>query len=466
MLAVALTIGFYVLAIGLIAVLMRIVFIPNVPGRVLIFCIVGAGAIAISIIPRPSRFVAPGPRLNPAGQPRLFAELDSVARAVGEAMPEEVYVTPEMNAGVLQRGRRRVMVLGLPLMQVMTVSQMRAVLAHEFGHYYGGDTRLGPWIYRTRETIERTLSGLSRTSSFLQLPFLWYGRLFLRVTQAVSRQQELAADALAARTIGAAPMMDGLRALARGSIAFGAYWQQDVLPLVAAGFRPPLADGFSRYLAEPETMQKVGRQAAAAESAQAKSDPYDSHPPDAERIAALAAMPPGPSQTDGAAAVALVDGLDVIDSVILIGVLKPGVQLRPIAWADAGNQALIPGLRDRVRGQAALVSAYTVGWLPELVKYADRLGQSEAAATGRSTTPEHARSLGLGLAGAAFTVALANNGWSAESLPGRRVALRRGEVTMEPFAEVGRIAVGEVDAQAWQQRCWDLGIRDLSLAPG
>src|SRR6266566_7859504 len=144
MLAVALTIGFYVLAIGLIAVLVRIVFIPNVPGRVLAFCIVGAGAIAI--IPRPSRFVAPGPRLNPAGQPRLFAELEGVAEAVGEAMPEEVYVTPEMNAGVLQRGRRRVMVLGLPLMQVMTVSQMRAVLAHEFGHYYGGDTRLGPWI--------------------------------------------------------------------------------------------------------------------------------------------------------------------------------------------------------------------------------------------------------------------------------------------------------------------------------
>src|SRR6266566_1100317 len=422
MLAVALTIGFYVLAIGLIAVLVRIVFIPNVPGRVLAFCIVGAGAIAISIIPRPSRFVAPGPRLNPAGQPRLFAELEGVAEAVGEAMPEEVYVTPEMNAGVLQRGRRRVMVLGLPLMQVMTVSQMRAVLAHEFGHYYGGDTRLGPWIYRTRETIERTLSGLSRTSSFLQLPFLWYGRLFLRVTQAVSRQQELAADALAARTIGAAPMMDGLRALARGSIAFGAYWQQEVVPLLEAGFQPPVTDGFSRFLAEPEMMQKVA-EAAEAELAKAKPNPYDSHPPDAERIAALAAMPPGPSQTDGAAAASLVDGLEVIDSVLLIG-------------------------------------------LPKLVKYADRLGQSEAGAAGRSVSPDRARSLGIGLAGSAFAVALANSGWSAESMPGRPVVMRRGDATLEPFGEVSRLASGEVDVTAWQQRCWDLGIRDVSLAPG
>ena len=465
MLAVALTIGFYVLAIGLIAVLVRIIFIPNIPGRLLLFCILGAGAIAVSIIPRPSRFVPPGPRLNPAGQPRLFAELEGVARAVGESMPEEVYMTPEMNAGVLQRGRRRVMVLGLPLMQVMTVSQMRAVLAHEFGHYYGGDTRLWPWIYRTRETIERTLSGLSRTSSFLQLPFLWYGRLFLRVSQAVSRQQELAADALAARTFGAVPMIDGLRALARGSIAFGVYWQQEVVPLLEAGFQPPVTDGFSRFLAEPEMMKKVA-QAAEAELAKAKTNPYDSHPPDSERIAALAAMPAGPGQSDGAAALSLVDGVEVIDSVILVGVLKPGIQLRPIGWADAGNQALIPGLRDRVRSQAALVSAYTVGWLPELLKYADRLGQSEAGAGGRSVTPDRARSLGIGLAGAAFAVALAQNGWSAESMPGRPVVMRRGDVTLEPFGEVSKLAAGEVDAPTWQQRCWDLGIRDVSLAPG
>src|SRR5438046_4880818 len=165
LLAIALTVGFYALALGLMAAMAFILFQPGVPGRALLFCVIGIVVIGVSIVPWPRRFEPPGPLLNPAGQPRLFAELQSVAQAVGESMPEEVYVTPEMNAGVLQRGRRRVMVLGLPLMQVMTTSQMRAVLAHEFGHYYGGDTRLGPWIYRTRETIERTLSGLSRTSS-------------------------------------------------------------------------------------------------------------------------------------------------------------------------------------------------------------------------------------------------------------------------------------------------------------
>ena len=161
-LAVALTVGFYALALGLMAAMIWVLLQPKVPGRVFAFCIVGVAVIAISIVPWPRRFIPPGPLLNPAGQPRLFAELQGVARAVGEAMPAEVYISPEMNAGVLQRRRRRVMVLGLPLMQVLTVNEMRAVLAHEFGHYHGGDTKLGPWVYTTRAAIGRTLASLQQ----------------------------------------------------------------------------------------------------------------------------------------------------------------------------------------------------------------------------------------------------------------------------------------------------------------
>jgi hypothetical protein len=383
-------------------------------------------------------------------------------------MPAEVYITPEMNAGVLQRRGRRVMVLGMPLMQVMSISQMRAVIAHEFGHYHGGDTRLGPWVYRTREAIERTLRTVSRQGALLQLPFLWYGRLFMRVSQGVSRQQEFAADRLAARVVGAKPMIEGLRKLAQGAIAFDVYWQQEVVPLVEAGFQPPVAEGFTRFLAEPAIMKDV---AAAAEQrlAQAHTDPYDSHPPDAERIAALEALPAGPetAQNPGAepAAITLVDGVDAIDSAILQGILKPGVQLRRIGWAETGSVAFLPGLRERVGRQAQLISGYTIGWIPELLKYADQIGRSEAKAAGASIAPEQARSLGIGLAGAALANALGQNGWSAESLPGRPIVMRRGEQTLEPFVEVNKLASGEVDVDTWQRRCWDLGIRDLSLAP-
>jgi hypothetical protein len=176
-------------------------------------------------------------------------------------------------------------------------------------------------------------------------------------------------------------------------------------------------------------------------------------------------LPAGPDHTDEPAAITLVDGVDLIETVLLLGVLKPGLQLRSISWADTGSVALVPGLRERVRRQAGLVGNYTIGWLPELLKYADRLGMSEAKAAGASVGPEQARSLGVGLAGAALANALAQNGWSAESLPGRPIVMRRGEVTLEPFAEVNRLAHGEIDVDAWQRRCWELGIRDLGLMP-
>ena len=466
LLAIGLTVGFYLLAVALMALLAwllthRVAVVP---------CFIGIVAIAASIIPWPRRFDPPGPMLNPAGQPRLFTELQSVAKAVGEAMPAEVYVTPDMNAGVLQRGRRRVMVLGLPLMQVLTVNEMRAVLAHEFGHYHGGDTRLGPWIYRTREAIERAIRNASRSSGLLQLPFLWYGRLFMRVTQAVSRQQELAADALAARTFGSRSMIGGLRALARGSVAWSVYWLNEVVPLVEAGYQPPIAEGFQRFLNEPEIRQKV-EAAAEQHLAESSPDPYDSHPPDNQRIAALAAMPEG-SSDDGVSAPAssLVDNVQGIEPFLLMGMLRPGVQLRQIRWQDAGPQAMLPGFQQRVRAQASMVKDYTVGWLPELVKYADRIGGAEASAAGRQLEREQVTELGVGFIGAAFTCALAAHGWSAESMPGRPVVMRRGQAadgedTIEPFVEVNRMARGDLDAAAWQERCSRLGIRDLALAP-
>ena len=51
-------------------------------------------------------------------------------------------------------------------------------------------------------------------------------------------------------------------------------------------------------------------------------------------------------------------------------------------------------------------------------------------------------------------------------MPGRPVLMRRGEQTMEPFVEANRLALGELDAEAWRRRCSDLGIRDLALTAG
>src|SRR2546430_1534059 len=106
---------------------------------------------------------------------------------------------------------RRVMGLGLPLLQALTVDEVKGVLAHEFGHYHAGDVALGPWIHKTRVMMLRTTAQLSE--SVLRFIFIGFATLFLRITHAVSRRQEYIADEVAANVVGSHAMASGLRKL-------------------------------------------------------------------------------------------------------------------------------------------------------------------------------------------------------------------------------------------------------------
>jgi Zn-dependent protease with chaperone function len=95
---------------------------------------------------------------------------------------------------------RRVMGIGVGVLALLSTAELEGVLAHEFGHYLGGETRLGGFLYRTRASIGRVLEHLG--GSVLAKPFAWYGNLFLRLTHGLSRRQELAADAHAVAIAG------------------------------------------------------------------------------------------------------------------------------------------------------------------------------------------------------------------------------------------------------------------------
>ena len=283
-LAVGLMVGFYALALAMVAGLLWLpyaewTYAHRIHAKLALFCVISAGAILIAIVPRIDRFEAPGPRLDGTEQPRLFGLVSDVARDAGQAVPAEVYLVNEVNAWVAQRGgvmgfgSRPVMGLGLPLLSRLSVPEFRGVLAHEFGHYSGGDTRLGPWIYKTRAAIGRTLENLEG-HSVLQKPFIWYGNLFLRLTHAVSRAQEFAADALGARIVGAAAMVRGLTAAHGAGRSFGHYWSGEAVPVLSAGFLPSLTDGFRRFLEEKEVAETVA-QSVAEELAQGVADPHD-----------------------------------------------------------------------------------------------------------------------------------------------------------------------------------------------
>ncbi len=270
-----------------------------------LFGIVLAGAIAWSLIPRWERFKPPaGPLLLREQEPLLFAELDLVAASLGQKVPENVYLIDAMNAyvadagGMLGFGSRRIMALGLPLLSVLNVSEFRAILAHEFAHFYGGDTRLGPWVYKARKALVESFDNLKSLNPYvrfaiLQLAYVvvlrvlrWYFEAFLRITSHISRRQEYRADELASLVIGPVALIGGLKQLHAAGPAWFSYWYVEVLSLVAEGALPGVADGFARYVAAPAMRQEI-ESVLANELKDKKVTPYDTHPPLGHRIATM-----------------------------------------------------------------------------------------------------------------------------------------------------------------------------------
>lgn len=472
-LALLLTVGFYLLAcgiaVGLIAiVVLQVVFTHRVIARLDLFAIVGGGLILWSIVPRRAPFVEPGPRLRPAAHPLLRDQLADIAGRVGEPMPSEVYVDLSMNAGVLRRGgllgigSRRVIVLGLPLLQLLTVSEMRAVLAHEFGHYHGGDTAIGPWVYRTRESIVRTIRHVGRFSSLLHVPFRWYGILFLRITQAVSRSQEFAADRLAAAAVGARPMTSALSKLDEGALALQLFMHSEFVPVVNAGLRPPLVGGFAHFLGQPPVREHLHR-LVFEQPARAEAHPYDSHPATRDRIAALAGLDPGPDPGHELAAVSLLEQVAAIEQEALRRHLRPGTPpLRELAWDQVGAQFVLPFWRQVIQENGPLLGAATVIDLPALAAVAAALGHRIPDASD-ACGEDWARQAGVRLLRAALGVALAGQGWTVESQPGEPITLGFGPTAIRPVEIIDQMAEGRFDTADWASWCQEMGLARIPL---
>jgi len=173
----------------------------------------------------------------PEDEARMFRLIEEIADATGQPMPEEVYLLPDANAfvgrrgGLMGIGSRRVMGIGLPLIGTLSISELRSVIAHEFGHYVSGDVALGPWIYKTRNAIARAVIGAGETE-WLSTIFLSYLGMFMRMTMQISREQEFVADATAARIAGAASTRSALTRVEVVTAAYTTYVRQELIPVL------------------------------------------------------------------------------------------------------------------------------------------------------------------------------------------------------------------------------------------
>jgi Zn-dependent protease with chaperone function len=237
----------------------------------------------------------PGMRLNLAEHPKLREVLAQVAARVGTRPVDSVYMTPETDIAVFERGglsrqlrgsAERCLVLGTGVIEGMTLAPFKAVLAHEYGHFSNRDTAGGGFALAVRRSLFHTAIGLIRGGAAgWYNPAWWFvlgfQRVFLRISQGASRLQEVMADRAAAFSYGPEAFATGLTHVVRRSIAFDAHVRSTLGEVLET--KQPLANLYCYAPANPAPGADID--AAVKDAMNRVPSAYDSHPRPADRIA-------------------------------------------------------------------------------------------------------------------------------------------------------------------------------------
>ncbi len=228
----------------------------------LITIILGLGLIAVGIsvlyflvkfIFTVSKDENPGRiAVTEAEQPMLFAFIRRLTADTNTQFPKKIYLSPDVNACVFYHSSfwsmflpvRKNLEIGLGLVNSVNISEFKAVMAHEFGHFSQRSMKLGSFTYNTNRIIYNMLYDNSGYASFLQA---WgnihsYLALFASITvkiaqgiqwilkrmymlinksyMALSREMEFHADTIAASVAGGNNLVT---ALSRVEVAGGCY---------------------------------------------------------------------------------------------------------------------------------------------------------------------------------------------------------------------------------------------------
>jgi hypothetical protein len=269
--------------------------------------------------------------------------------------------------------------------------------------------------------------------------------LYLRLTLAISRQQELIADEWSVRIAGKQAHISGLRAEGLHGAAFSLYLRQEVEPLARAGIAPDnLFEGFRRYT--QSSTWSARSQSLGEALAQHEADPYDSHPALEERIAFAQRLELPDRPMDMTPAHTLLRASEKLERDFSARLRPDG--LRPVGWAEVAQHwsELWQSTAARLQAQSPEM---TVRALPQLLRNA---AQAEEVALGMvpdlqhvhgEERKEHVQGYVRHAASAYLACVLAQHGFNRRTGPGEPIELTRGNTVVNPAEWVQRIAEGE-----------------------
>lgn len=175
-------------------------------------------------------------------QPRLFEFIAKVCEETKAPFPKKIVVSPRVNASVFYNSSflsmffpvRKNLEIGLGLVNSINLSEFKAIIAHEFGHFSQSSTRLGSYVYRFNKMIhnllydndgwENTLGSLGSANSALGI----FGKITVEMAKltvkfltllynlisknymALSREMEFHADSVAVSVSGNKAIINAL----------------------------------------------------------------------------------------------------------------------------------------------------------------------------------------------------------------------------------------------------------------
>jgi Zn-dependent protease with chaperone function len=237
-------------------------------------------------------------RLLEEEAPLLFAEVERMRREVRADRVHEIRIDDSFNAamssvprfGILGGSKNRLL-LGYPLLALLSPVEARSVIAHELGHSAREHGRLGVWVYKQHMRWANLYAVYSKQGGLAQRFFArflnWYFPRFEKLNLELARSRELEADQVAAQLTSPEVAKNTLfKFVCYMDVIMPQFWSQ-----VWAKLRElpePPTDVFEKLALLPASVEwgaveKIGRAAAASRAL----DPHDTHPPFSERARAL-----------------------------------------------------------------------------------------------------------------------------------------------------------------------------------
>ncbi|WP_422361058.1 M48 family metalloprotease [Reichenbachiella sp.] len=185
-------------------------------------------------------------------EPELFALIQDLVNEVGTSFPKKVYLSADVNASVFYDSSFWSMILpikknlqiGMGLINTVTHSELKSILAHEFGHFSQNSMKVGSYVYNVNQIIfnmlydnesyDRIIQSWAGVSGYFSIFVVlavkiiagiqWILRgvyeIVNKAYMGLSREMEFHADEIAAHVTGYEPLKSSLLRMEMADYAF------------------------------------------------------------------------------------------------------------------------------------------------------------------------------------------------------------------------------------------------------